>query len=92
MFKTQTWNVAYIFNILIKSFIYKQSKVILFYGPRINDKNSKREDSELMRIYDGLKTGFPTADECCLLAGKLVKRTDFIHKVCTLFLVNLIHR
>lgn len=45
-----------------------------------------------MRIYDGLKTGFPTADECCLLAGKLVKRTDFIHKVCTLFLVNLIHR
>ena len=49
------------------------------------------EESELMKIYDRLKTDFPAPDEHYLLCGKLVKRTDFIHKVCTLFLFNLIH-
>lgn len=65
---------------------------MLFYGPRINDKNSKMEESEFMKISDRLKTGFPAADACCLLEGKPVKRTNLIHKVCTLFLFNLTHR
>lgn len=50
------------------------------------------EESELMKIYDRLKSDFLTADEYYLLYSKLVKRTDFIQKVCTLFLFNLIHR
>ena len=39
-----------------------------------------------------LKADFPTPDEHYLFYSKLMKRTGFAHKVCTLFFFNFIHR
>lgn len=54
-------------------------------------KHSKRKKSEFKQIYDRLKKDFPTAGGYCLLHSKLVKRTDFVHEVCTWRLFHPIH-
>lgn len=54
-------------------------------------KHSKRKKSEFKQIYDRLKKDFPTAGGYCLLHSKLVKRTDFVHEVCTWRLFHPVH-
>lgn len=55
---------------------------MFFYDPRITDKNSKMEESELLKTYDRLETGFPTADECCHQPANQ-RRELILFRVCT---------
>lgn len=54
-------------------------KFILFYSPRIKDKNSNMEESELMKICDRLKTDFPAADKDFLLDSKLILEKNWFY-------------